>query len=319
MDLADFGSDRPPTGGAVHGALKEASITPSSSLPEAVGSLQQYARLGATEFLPIGRTAKKLPPGVYRIHETSQGIVYERMPILTDGLLRFPDSLAENVLAEIDSFWSKANAFKTYGYLHRRGYLLYGPAGSGKTCLVQLIVSDIVSRDGVVFVAGCCHPARLSNALTRFREVEAQRPIICLFEDIDATIREYGEQEILSILDGENQIDRTISLATTNFPELLPKRIVARPRRFDRIIKIGFPPTEHRRIYFEQKLKISADEVEAWVAVSDGWSFAACAELVIGVKCLGNPFDETVEKLNTLQAGKFSSGDFSQPAGFAHQ
>jgi SpoVK/Ycf46/Vps4 family AAA+-type ATPase len=131
--------------------------------------------------------------------------------------------------------------------------LLHGPAGSGKTCLVQQIIADIVKSDGLVFQC-TNHPAVFNDGLSQFRKVEPNRPIVCLFEDIDAIVEEHGEDEILTLLDGENQIDKVLNIATTNYPEKLDKRLVARPRRFDRVLEIGMPTAEVRKMYFQKKI-----------------------------------------------------------------
>ena len=111
---------------------------------------------------------------------------------------------------------------------------------SGKTCLVQQIITNIVNTDGLVFQC-TNHPAVFNDGLAQFRKVEPDRPIVCLFEDIDAIISEHGEDEILQLLDGESAIDKCLNIATTNYPENLDRRLVARPRRFDRVIQIGMP------------------------------------------------------------------------------
>ena len=124
-------------------------------------------------------------------------------------------------------------------------------------------------------------------------------------------IENFGESEFLSLLDGENQIDQVLNIASTNFPERLDSRIVRRPRRFDRIIKVDMPNAAMRRHYFEAKLKLDVESIALWVARTDGFSFGACAELLVSVKCLGNDFDESVETIKALCQNKASSADFN--------
>ena len=106
---------------------------------------------------------------------------------------------------------------------------------------------------------------------------------------------------------------------STNYPEKLDKRIVSRPRRFDRIIKIGMPNESLRSVYFRDKLKMNGkdEDVAKWVAATEGFSFASLSELVISVKCLGNGFDESVSRLKELTTVKYSSEEFeSEDMGF---
>lgn len=282
----------------------------------------QWTLVQRDTYVCIPNSVKRLPAGMYNIvPQRNGGIMFEKQHINTDELLDFPDSQINRILQDIDHFWSKeveAN-FRHYDYLHRRGYMFYGPQGSGKTCLVQQLLKRIITAQGIVFY--CTKPVLLQLGLALFRSVEPTRPIICIFEDIDAIIKECGDDVLLGLLDGENQVDRVLNIATTNYPELLDKRLVNRPRRFDRVIRIDWPASEVRRMYFEKKLKIDAAELNVWVDNTDKLSFAACAELVISVKCLGKDFNETVNLLKKQNKAKPNSSDFetdeNTPIGFS--
>jgi AAA+ superfamily predicted ATPase len=282
--------------------------------------LTQWAVVGVHTFKPVSVTYPQLHSGVFNIHHSQHhGIVFEKKTICVDDLLKFSDSISEKILNEITTFWNKETTFKKYGFLHRRGYLLHGPAGSGKTCLVQQIIADIVNAGGIVFQ--CSHSPDMFNAgLALYRKIEPHRPVVCLFEDIDAIIDQCGEDAILNLLDGENQIDKVLNIATTNYPEKLDRRLVARPRRFDRVIKIGMPSADVRRMYFNKKLKITAGkELDKWTNATDGFSFAACAELVISVYCFDKKFEDAVNTLREMMDSKVSSSDYynTGPKGFA--
>jgi hypothetical protein len=279
--------------------------------------LVQWANCGPSTFKPVSNTFEMLDRGVYSVSISQyHGLMFTQNTINVDELLRFPDSVSERILAEITTFWNRGDKFKEHGFLHRRGYLLHGPAGSGKTCLVQQIIADIVNSDGLVFLCNT-HPSVFNDGLSLFRKVEMDRPVVCLFEDIDAIIDEHGEDEILTLLDGENQINRVLNIATTNYPEKLDKRLVARPRRFDRVIKIGMPSKEVRKVYFQKKLKVTDVEMEKWLESTEGFSFAACAELVISVCCFEKPFDDAVRTLSDMMTTRVSSADYSDKVGFS--
>src|SRR5262249_54808151 len=148
-----------------------------------------------------------------------------------------------------------------------------------------------------------------------FRKIEPDRPLVCIFEDIDAVIEMHGDSELLAWLDGSHQIDKVINIATTNYPERLDRRIVSRPRRFDRIIKIEAPTAATRQTYPRKKLPELAaqNQLAHWVDLTDGLSFAALAELVISVACLGNNLEETVKLLRMLEEQHPSSKEFDRP------
>lgn len=270
----------------------------------------QWSIIGSGRYLASSLTVKTLPSSAYSFVDTNLGIVFRDNTVNSDNLIDFPNSLYSEIVEEVDKFWGIGGGFEEFGFLHRRGYLFYGPAGSGKSCLVQQISRNVVEKGGVVFIIGH-HPRMASDALKLFREVEPDRKIVCVFEDIDSIIREWGDAEVLMLLDGENQVDKVINVATTNYPEVLDKRIVARPRRFDRIVKIDMPNRETREIYFRNKLKINGEDVRKWADSSEGFSFAALSELVISVKCLGNSFEDSVRRMKDISIKK-SSKEFEQ-------
>jgi SpoVK/Ycf46/Vps4 family AAA+-type ATPase len=184
---------------------------------------------------------------------------------------------------------------------------------------VHQVVHRIIKASHVAVF--CEHPGFLTRAMEVFRKIEPERPVVCLFEDIDAIIETHGDSELLQWLDGSHQINKVINIATTNYPERLDRRIVSRPRRFDRIIKIEAPTAAIRETYLTRKLPdlASSGQLAQWVQLTEGLSFAALAELVISVACLGNSLEETVNLLRQLDDQHPSSKDFDRPGtmGFA--
>jgi len=113
--------------------------------------------------------------------------------------------------------------------------------------------------------------------------------MLCILEDIDALIGHYGDVVLLQWLDGNHQVDKVINLATTNYPERLDPRIISRPRRFDRVVRIDAPDAKLRTAFFARKLPDqSAEERARWVALTKGLPFSHLSEVVISVKCMGN-------------------------------
>jgi len=262
--------------------------------------------------IPCTKTTERLRPGYYEICTLNNSIGFKNKEIMTDELIQFPNSLSSYVLEEINKFWKLYDNFVKLGFLHRRGYLFYGPPASGKTCLVKQIIEQIINQNGIVF--DCRNPSHLSRALEIFRGIEPKRQIICTFEDLDTIIRDYGEDVLLSLLDGENQVDRVLNIATTNYPESLDRRLVARPRRFDRVYKIDMPCAEHRKIYFEHKLHgelMSQIDLDKWVEETERFSFAALSELIVSVFCLNNDFDYSVQIMKKLISQKASSNEYN--------
>lgn len=183
-------------------------------LEDKVISPTQWGAVGAGIYKALASTHNTLPCGAYTVtmDNNDDKPIFIKRDIKTDDILLFKDSIAGGILEEISRFWENGAAFKKFGFLHRRGYLLYGPQGTGKSSIVQQIISDVVARGGIVLI--CENPRFFNKALATFRKAEKERNVVCIFEDIDATIKKYGEEEILSILDGSNMVDRVLNIAS---------------------------------------------------------------------------------------------------------
>jgi hypothetical protein len=274
--------------------------------------LVQWSTQGAG-YYATGRTLATLPAGAYFCQADCSGTPYlEPKNLELDELIDFSGSLSSRILHEVDRFWDLGERFRRYGFLHRRGYLFYGKQGGGKSSVVHQIVGKIVGAGHVAFFCG--HPYYLIANLERFRQVEPDRPIVCVFEDIDAIIEHYGDSQLLQCLDGNFQVDKAINLATTNYPEKLDRRIISRPRRFDRILRIDAPDARLRDAFFARKVPdLSAEERGLWVKLTEGLQFAALAELVISVCCLEHPLEEAAQLLRQLDEHNPSSNEFQGP------
>jgi len=275
--------------------------------------VQWSARPGG--YSACGPTRSALPAGAYACVGDCSGNPYlQPKHLALDDLIDFGGSLSSRILQEIDRFWTLGERFRRYGFLHRRGYLFYGKQGGGKSSVVHQVVAKIVAADHVAFF--CEHPHWLIANLEQFRQVEPDRPMVCIFEDIDALIETYGDSQILQWLDGNFQVDQAVNLATTNYPEKLDRRIISRPRRFDRILRIDAPDARLRDAYFARKVpELSVEDRARWVELTEGLQFAALAELVISVCCLDHKLEEAVALLRELDQHNPSSAEFLGASG----
>lgn len=250
------------------------------------------------KFAPVGATIPRLKAGVYipvMVSQHSAGL--EAINIHSDSIYHLPDMATQNVLEEVDRFWSNEEKYRRHKLLYKRGLLLYGVPGSGKTVTLKLLMKDLIDRDGVVVVIQ--HIGMAIMALKDFRRVEPSRNLILIMEDLDEIIRWNGESPVLSLLDGEDNIDRVLILATTNHPERLGARIINRPSRFDRRIEVAMPSFEARKVYLQHATSGCLDEalLDKWSKDTDKLSIAHLRELVAAVYCLDQPYDEVLARL----------------------
>lgn len=309
---------RPITGESVEdGDLRE---VPSDS-KNALGYCQ-WVEIEDRLYQPTTSTYKSLPSGVYT-PEFSKDMspCLKRQDLHTDELITSPGSTQDAVLKEIEKFWESGDDYRASGFGHRRGYLLYGIQGGGKSGVIHRASDYVVNSLSGLVLLSSGDPNILKSIMPSLRKIEPERPALCVFEDLDALIKTWGEARVLSWLDGEDQVDHVLNIATTNYPEELDPRITARPRRFDRVIRIDPPDRATRLKYFEHKLRAFMDindlDIQKIVDACEGMSFAALAEVLVSVKCLGKGLDETLRSLKLMQKSRPSSTDGRGPMGFS--
>src|SRR5919199_1393441 len=148
--------------------------------------------------------------------------------------------------------------FRKLNIRPHKGILFYGPPGTGKTLLARAVAHE----SGAHFVA-VSGPEILnkywgqSEARLRsiFNEARQKAPAIILFDEIDsfASARDMMSEsfeatlvsQLLSLMDGLNDLGRICIIATTNRPAALDPAL-RRPGRFDHEIEVGLPDAEAR-------------------------------------------------------------------------
>lgn len=271
-------------------------------------------------FRPVGPTQDAIPAGIWEIDNDNSGWFLSRVKFESDALLRLPGMPIEYILNQIDTFWVREELFKQTGLLHKRGILMYGPAGCGKTSIIRLLCDDVVNkRDGIVIMVTNCRLAE--TALGGIRQIEPRRPILTIIEDIETFMGSSDESSsaraLLALLDGETQVDHVVHLATTNKPDLLEDRVVKRPGRFDLVIGLNHPVADARKTYLENLLHehVTEEELLSMTEETEGLGLAHLRELVVASYCLGLDRAETLARLKTNFKSK-KIGDKSKGMGF---
>lgn len=266
--------------------------------PTLATTYTQYIKRG-NAFEPVGPLvlAPVLERCAYKIVSSFTGPVFEKVMPRTDELYVFEDSPMSQVVEEIDRFWELKPNFDKLGLMHNRGILMYGPPGMGKSCGIQQTAEMMTERGDVVFYAS--NIGLLKEALNRFREVETDRKVVVVLEEADEYVG-YQTNNLARLLDGEDAVGGVLYLATTNYLERFPQKLL-RPGRFDKLVEVGPPPLAGRKVYLQHKLADVEDAkvIAKLAAETDGMSFGHLRELVIRAYAFEEPVAEVVKALKT--------------------
>ena len=163
-------------------------------------------------------------------------------------------------------------------------------------------MEDVVKRGGIVI--NFRHPGLFLAGIRALRQIQPDIPIVAIMEDIDSILNNCNESSVLNVLDGVNDIDKVVFLATTNYPDRLGDRIINRPSRFDKRFSIGFPNKASRKVYFEHLIggrDIPDIDLKKWVKDTDEMTIAHLKELFVAVVILGDTYEEAIETLQGMQ------------------
>lgn len=193
--------------------------------------------------------------------------IVRKFPRAIDSVV-LPTGLAERILADLRAFIDQRVWYTSIGVPYRRGYLLYGPPGNGKSSLVFALASEL-NRD--LAVVSLASPS-LTDDLLRAALARMPANAILLFEDIDGVFNQRHPVRsdmkvtfsgLLNALDGVATADGRIMFVTTNFIERLDEALI-RPGRIDVRLQIGNPNREqisrlYRRFFGEDSYDPGAD------------------------------------------------------------
>lgn len=270
----------------------------------------QYAVYGGS-FIRCGRTVKTLEAGFYDVNNLGpMGYGLTPKETVSDELIDIPGTIADDIFLDIDKFLQTKQSYAEYGLTHKRGYLFYGPPGSGKTSLGMMLARRFIEHVGGV-VMYCGDSGAFYNGVSIMRDVEPGRPSMYLIEEADMIV---NNTECLSILDGELSIAGAVFVAMTNYKDKLPPRISNRPGRFDRVELVSCPPAPVQLEYLrrvEARGGKNPDAPSKIVKALEGLSvsMAHLREAFISHVLMQVPLNELRTRFEVMSGARNSGGD----------
>lgn len=241
---------------------------------------------------------KTLPKGIYKIDYEEGKYFIGQIKNNTDEIYKLSNKIVNTILTEIDDFWNKKDLYEKHHILHKRGLLLEGPAGNSKTSTINLIIENILNNDGLIFIVRSLREFNLlCDFLPIFRQIEPNRNVITIIEDIDQLIDMGGgfDINILDFLDGKNSINHHLVIMTSNNTTRLSEALL-RPSRIDVRFILELPDKQTRYEYLEKK-GINKDKLNEYAEKTDGMTFAQLKELFISTEILNKDIDTAINKI----------------------
>lgn len=194
-----------------------------------------------------------------------------------------PHSFKETLLKDIHRFLSRRQWYEKRGIPHRRGYMLHGSPGSGKTSFIKALAGSIAHN---ICILNLAEPTLTDESLLELLSELPSKSIIVL-EDVDAAFGRRNEAKdeqkpkvtfsgLLNALDGVASANSFILFMTTNHLERLDPALV-RPGRTDMIFELpDAKPAQVKEMLlhfyfsdlFEQRLMVARQEhkvqFESW-------------------------------------------------------
>jgi transitional endoplasmic reticulum ATPase len=159
-----------------------------------------------------------------------------------------------------------------------KGVLLYGPPGTGKTLMAKAVANE--AQSNFISIKG---PELLNKYVGEsekgvrevFEKARSNAPTVIFFDEIDSIAGERGQRmgdsgvgervvsQLLTELDGLEELEDVVVVATTNRPDLIDSALL-RPGRLDRHVHVPVPDEEARRAIFavHSGRKPLADDVD---------------------------------------------------------
>ncbi|PWN31368.1 P-loop containing nucleoside triphosphate hydrolase protein [Meira miltonrushii] len=167
------------------------------------------------------------------------------------------DSILKDLRRDTVAFFKCQSLYESLAVPWKRGILLLGPPGNGKTGSIK-ILAKTCAEIGIptLYVQTAKTRAGPEYGLTAiFQKARSEAPCMLVLEDIETLATDETRTKLLNQLDGIESNDGVLVVATANDVSKLDAAILQRPSRFDTKYTFDLPNQNLRKEFFSHWLK----------------------------------------------------------------
>lgn len=272
-------------GGALELEVMAATAEAASAFLEQVRDWAHHGSVYRGKVISLECSSEAVPS---RRGQGAATVRFHRLPKVHREEIILPEETMAVIERNTRGFFSHAEALRRSGRSLKRGLLLHGKPGTGKTYTARWLASSLedttvilLSGEQLWLIKQCCQMARMLA------------PALVIMEDVDLIATERDESrhpayqitlhQLLNEMDGLDSEAEVIFILTTNRPEAIEPALAARPGRIDQAIEFPLPDAgcRHRLIeLYGRGLALDLTDPALLVARTEGASPAFIQELL---------------------------------------
>ncbi|PVI01317.1 P-loop containing nucleoside triphosphate hydrolase protein, partial [Periconia macrospinosa] len=187
-------------------------------------------------------------------------------------------------------FFDNEAIYKEYGVPWKRGLIFHGPVGNGKTISLKALMHTLQERKRPVVTLYVKSAPYSYDIRSIFQMARAMTPCLLVLEDVDTIVTRSTRSYFFNEVDGLENNDGILMIATTNHLDELDPGLSKRPSRFDRKYLFPLPDKGERAQYaqyWRNKVKDKKDIefpsklCDAIAGITEDFSFAYLKEAFV--------------------------------------
>ncbi|MFL5861920.1 MAG: AAA family ATPase [Solirubrobacteraceae bacterium] len=213
-------------------------------------------------------------------------LTFHERPALGREDLVLPRDVLEAVEAQVIGIARHRGRLRASGQHLKRGVLLHGPPGTGKTHTLRYLISRLTDATVIMLSGNALQFIASAVSIAR-----ALQPALVIVEDVDLIAEDRGMHpgqhpllfELLNEIDGLGEDADVAFLLTTNRADLLEPALAQRPGRVDQAVELPLPDAAGRRQLldlYRGALELELVDPDSIVAKTEGVTASFFKELL---------------------------------------